>query len=107
MKKSRLSEEQIIGVLEEQQAGLPVAEICRRHGISDATSYTWRSRFGGMDVSDAPSGGARRGELQAQEAPGRGEARRGHAARGVEEKLLTPCARRTDVSWAIEQKGYS
>ena len=53
MKKSRFSEEQIIGILKEQQAGLPVAEICRHHGISDATFYTWRSRFGGMEVSDA------------------------------------------------------
>ncbi len=53
MKKSRFSEEQIIGILKEQQAGLPVAEICRRHGISDVTFYTWRSRFGGMEVSDA------------------------------------------------------
>lgn len=53
IKKSRFSEEQIIGVLKEQQAGMPVAEICRRHGISDATFYTWRSRFGGMEVSDA------------------------------------------------------
>ena len=44
MKKSRFSEEQIIGILKEQQAGLPVAEICRRHGISDATFHTWRSR---------------------------------------------------------------
>ena len=53
MKKSRFSEDQIIGILKEQQAGLPVAEICRRHGISDATFYTWRSRYGGMEVSDA------------------------------------------------------
>jgi putative transposase len=53
MKKSRFSEEQIIGILKEQQAGLPVAEICRKHGISDATFYTWRSRYGGMEVSDA------------------------------------------------------
>ncbi len=53
MKKSRFSEEQIIGILKEQQAGLPAAEICRRHGISDATFYTWRSRYGGMEVSDA------------------------------------------------------
>ncbi len=53
MRKSRFSEEQIIGILKEQQAGVPVAEICRKHGISDATFYTWRSRFGGMEVSDA------------------------------------------------------
>ncbi len=53
MKKSRFSEDQIIGILKEQQAGLPVTEICRRHGISDATFYTWRSRYGGMEVSDA------------------------------------------------------
>ena len=53
MKKSRFSEDQIIGILKEGQAGLPVTEICRRHGISDATFYTWRSRYGGMEVSDA------------------------------------------------------
>ena len=53
MKKSQFSEDQIIGILKEQQAGLPVTEICRRHGISDATFYTWRSRYGGMEVSDA------------------------------------------------------
>jgi putative transposase len=40
-------------VLKEHQAGLPVAELCRKHGISDATFYTWRSRYGGMEVSDA------------------------------------------------------
>jgi putative transposase len=53
MKKSRFSEEQIIGVLKEHQAGLPVSELCRRHGISDATFYNWRSRYGGMEASDA------------------------------------------------------
>lgn len=53
MRKSRFTEEQIIGVLKEHQAGLPVAELCRKHGISDATSYGWRSRYGGMEVSDA------------------------------------------------------
>jgi putative transposase len=53
MKKSRYSEEQIIAVLKEHQAGIPVGELCRKHGISDATFYTWRKKFGGMDVSDA------------------------------------------------------
>jgi putative transposase len=53
MKKSRSSEEQIIAVLKEHQAGIPVAELCRRHGISEATFYNWRSRYGGMEISDA------------------------------------------------------
>jgi putative transposase len=53
MRKSRFSEEQIIGILKEHQAGLAVAEICRRNGISDATFYTWRSKYGGLEVSEA------------------------------------------------------
>lgn len=53
MKKSRFSEEQIIGILKEHQAGIVVAEICRKHGISDATFYAWRSKYGGLEVSDA------------------------------------------------------
>jgi putative transposase len=47
------SEEQIITVLKEHQAGIAVADICRKHGISDATFYNWRNRYGGMEVSDA------------------------------------------------------
>lgn len=46
-------EEQIIGILKEHQAGLSAAELCRKYGISDATFYKWRSRYGGMEVSDA------------------------------------------------------
>ena len=53
MKKSRFSEEQIIAVLKEHQAGIAVADICRKHGLSVATFYNWRSRYGGMEVSDA------------------------------------------------------
>ena len=53
MKRSRFSEEQIIGILKEHQAGLSAAEICRKHGISDATFYNWRSKYGGMEASEA------------------------------------------------------
>jgi putative transposase len=53
MKRSRFSEEQIIAILKEQEAGMATAEVCRRHGISPATFYKWKSKFGGMDVSEA------------------------------------------------------
>ncbi len=53
MKRSRFTEEQIIGILKEHQAGMSAADLCRKHGISDATFYKWRSRYGGMEVSDA------------------------------------------------------
>jgi putative transposase len=49
----RFSDEQIIGILKEHQAGMTPGELCRKHGISDATFYTWRKKFGGMEVSDA------------------------------------------------------
>ena len=53
MKRSKFTDEQIIGILREQEAGAKTAEICRRHGISSATFYAWKAKFGGMDVSDA------------------------------------------------------
>ena len=51
--KKRYTEEQIIGFLREADAGLPIAELCRRHGFSEASFYLWRNKFGGMSVSDA------------------------------------------------------
>lgn len=53
MKKSRYSEEQIIGFLKQAEAGMPIKELCRKGGFSDATFYKWRAKYGGMDVADA------------------------------------------------------
>ncbi len=53
MKRSRFSDEQIIGVLREHDAGAKVSELCRKHGMSSATFYAWKAKHGGMDVSDA------------------------------------------------------
>lgn len=64
MKHKRFSEEQIIGVLKEHEAGGRVDELCRRHGVSTATFYTWRKKFGGMEASDAK----RLRELEAENA---------------------------------------
>ena len=53
MKRSRFSEEQIIAILKEHEAGMPTADVCRRHGISSATFYKYKAKFGGLDVSEA------------------------------------------------------
>jgi putative transposase len=53
MKRSRFSEEQIIAILKEHEAGVPVADLCRKHGVSTASLYKWKAKYGGMDVSEA------------------------------------------------------
>lgn len=53
MKRSRFSEEQIVSILKEQEAGVATAEVCRKHGVSSATFYKWKSKYGGLEVSEA------------------------------------------------------
>ncbi len=53
MKRNRFTDEQIISILKEHEAGTPVSELCRKHGVSDASIYKWKAKYGGMDVSEA------------------------------------------------------
>lgn len=53
MKRSRFTEDQIIGILKEHEAGVAVADLCRKHGVSNASLYKWKAKYGGMDVSEA------------------------------------------------------
>lgn len=53
MKRNRFTEEQIISILKEHEAGVPVSDLCRKHGVSDASIYKWKARYGGMEVSEA------------------------------------------------------
>lgn len=107
MKGTRFSEEQIIGVLREQEAGARTEEVCRRHGISSATFYKWKSKYGGLEISDAkrlkaledkPSIKAAAGGLAARQRGAQGPARK---------KRLKPAARREAVIKVMERHGLS
>ena len=78
MKKARLTEEQIIGILQEHEAGAKCADLCRKHGISEGTFYAWKAQYSGMTVFGGQAAeGAGGRERQAEEALGRADARHG------------------------------
>ena len=112
MKRSRFTEEQIIGILKEHEAGVSVSDLCRKHGVSDASIYKWKAKFGGMDVSEAKKLRGledEKGRLKRLLAPSRGlKANRCQAAgchvgqccteRFTWKKMVTPAAEREAVA---------
>ena len=92
MKRSRFNEEQIIAILREQEAGVRTEEVCRKHGISSATFYKWKAKYGGLEVSDARRLKALDEENRRE--AGRSDAGRRHAEGHRRKKMVTPVARR-------------
>jgi putative transposase len=107
MKRSRFTEEQIIGILKGHEAGVSVADLCRKHGVSDASIYKWKAKFGGMDVSEAKrlrTGGR---EHTAEATPGRRHAGQRSAEGPLGKEVVTPAGNRKAVVHLREAFGMS
>lgn len=105
MKRNRFTDEQIIGILKEHEAGAPVSELCRKHGVSDASIYKWKAKFGGMDVSEAKR--LKTLEDEAETAPGRCHARQRRFERPFGKEVVTPAARRKAVAHLMDHHQMS
>jgi putative transposase len=92
MKRQRHSEEQIIGILKEHEAGMKTADLCRKHGISDATFYNWKAKYGGLEVPEAKRLKGWRARTLAEEASGRCHARQCCPEGSAGKTMVTPPA---------------
>src|ERR1700736_6547926 len=102
MKRARFSEEQIITILKEAEGGAKVTELCRRHGISDATFYTWRSKYGGLEISEMRRLRQLEEENRTAEVDrGRPGTRHPGAEGGAVKKRLRPAVKREMVAQVI------
>jgi putative transposase len=95
MKKTRFTETQIVGILKQQEGGIPTKELCREHGISAGTFYNWKSKYGGMEISDVK----RMKELEEENA----KLKRMYANLALDNEILKDLF--TKKGWALPQKG--